>query len=256
MAQLEDNNALLIYRVGPVLCCAPTLPIVTIISPPHLTHPPGTNSSHPGIFKHGNMLVNVVDVRVQFGVKESDWSKPGRIVITLLNNRYYGFHIDQVIDVIHIPGSGWGQLSPQLSGGVFTRSLTLDSAPDTPGTPNTSNSKKGEKIHLYAEFEKLQNIRVAGFLKPYIEHLQLQEEKCATDKSDNEPAKGTHKSKQASQLEIEALKSQTKINPPKVNTEIDEKINSATDHPVNVKQHTADSTDERPNQTKQSLQQR
>ncbi|MDH5573139.1 MAG: LysM peptidoglycan-binding domain-containing protein, partial [Gammaproteobacteria bacterium] len=70
----------------------------------------------------------------------------------------------------------WGQLAPQLSGGVFTRSLTLASG-------SRSGSGKHEKIHLYAEFEKLQHIRMAGFLRPYIEYLQQQENKYDPDEA-------------------------------------------------------------------------
>ncbi|MCW9023253.1 MAG: chemotaxis protein CheW [Gammaproteobacteria bacterium] len=158
MAQLDENNALLIYRVGPVLSCAPTRVVETIISPPALTHPPGTSNAHPGIFKHGSKLVHAIDVRVLFGVEEKDWVKPGRIVIAEFEQRHYGFWVDQIIDVIKQPEKGWGQLSAHLSGGVFTRTLTLDS-----------------KIHLYAEFEKLQQVKQTGFLRPYIEHLEQEQ---------------------------------------------------------------------------------
>ena len=159
MAQLQDNNALLIYRVGPVLCCTPALAVETIITPPSLTHPPGTNQAHPGIFKHGSLLVNAVDARVLFGVEEKDRSSPGRMVISQSQQKYYGFWVDQIIDVIQQPTEGWGTLPAHLSGGVFTRTLTLNS-----------------KIHLYAEFEKLQGVRQYGFLRPYIEHLQQEQE--------------------------------------------------------------------------------
>lgn len=154
MAQLTDNHALLIYRVGPVLCCAPTLCIEALIPPPSLTHPPGRSDSHPGIFRHDGKLVSLIDVRELFGVEEPDRTRPGRIVICHIENRHIGFLVDKVIDVIKTPASGWGQLSASLSGGIFTRSLLLD-----------------EKIHLYCEFEKLTMIRRTGFLKPWIQQL-------------------------------------------------------------------------------------
>jgi len=155
MAQLTDNDALLIYRVGPVLCCAPTRPVETLIQPPSLTHPPGSSDSHPGIFRHDGKLVSLIDVRQLFGIEEQDRTHPGRIIICHLGNQHTGFLVDEVIDVIDTPASGWGQLSPSLSGGVFNRSLLLK-----------------DKIHLYTEFEKLQKVRNHGFLKPWIEQLQ------------------------------------------------------------------------------------
>ncbi len=154
MAQLADNHALLLFRVGPVLCCAPTLCVTTLISPPSLTHPPGSSGSHPGIFRHDGQLVSLIDLRHLFGVEEPDRKQPGRIIICHFADQPRGFLVDEVIDVISTPERGWGQLSPSLSGGVFRRSLLLD-----------------EKIHLYCEFEKLHMIRHAGFLKPWIQQL-------------------------------------------------------------------------------------
>ncbi len=154
MAQLTDNHALLIFRVGSVLCCAPTLCIEALITPPSLTHPPGSSDSHPGIFRHDGKLVSLIEVRQLFGVEKPDRTHPGRIVICYIENRHTGFLVDEVIDVIKTPASGWGQLPSSLSGGIFNRSLLLD-----------------EKIHLYCEFEKLTMIRSTGFLKHWIQQL-------------------------------------------------------------------------------------
>ena len=158
MAQLADNNALLIYRIGPVLCCAPTLPIETLIPPPALTRPPGSSASQPGIFRHDGKLVRLTNLRQLFGVETQDRSQPGQIIICQLNDRYIGLLVDDVIDVITTPANGWGALSASLSGGVFSKSLLLEG-----------------RIHLYTEFEKLLQVRHTGFLKPWIEHLHKKE---------------------------------------------------------------------------------
>jgi len=172
MAQLADNHALLIYRVGPVLCCAPTYPVETLIQPPSLTHPPGSSDSRPGIFRHDGKLVSLIEVRQLFGVEEQDRTRPGRIIICRLKDRHTGFLVDEVIDVIDTPASGWGQLSPSLSGGVFSRSLLINN-----------------KIHLYTEFEKLQKVRNEGFLKAWIEQLQEKPpQKTAITSADRTPA--------------------------------------------------------------------
>ncbi len=155
MAQLAGNHALLLYRVGPVRCCAPALCVTTLIPPPPLTHLPNSSSSEPGIFQHDGKLVSLIDLRHLFGVEEQDRKQPGRIIICQLTDQHLGFLVDEVIDVIETPGQGWGQIPPSLSGGVFSRSLLLD-----------------KKIHLYCEFEKLQTIRSSGLLKPWIQQLQ------------------------------------------------------------------------------------
>ncbi len=169
MAQLADNNALLIYRVGPVLCSAPTLPIDALIPPPSLTRPPGSSESHPGIFRHDGKLVRLTDLRQLFGVEQQNRNQPGRIIVCQLDQHYTGFLVDEVIDVIKTPTSGWGQLSLSLSGGVFSKSLLLE-----------------EKIYLYTEFEKLHQVRNQGFLKPWIEQLQEQKQQQQQEKTHSE----------------------------------------------------------------------
>ncbi len=155
MAQLADNHALLLYRVGPVLCCAPTAPVEGLIPPPPLTRPPGSSSASPGIFRHDGHTVRLLEARELFGVEPDQRQRPGKVILCQFAGRHHGFLVDEIIDVIESPASGWGRLSPSLTGGVFSRSLLLD-----------------ERIHLYTELEKLQELRHYGFLKPWIEQLE------------------------------------------------------------------------------------
>ena len=154
MATLDDHNALLLFRVGPVLCCAPSLPIDAIIAPPSLTHPPGSSTDHPGIFKYGRNIVSVIDLRHRYGVDKSDW-EPGRLVIATLESQHIGFWVDEILDVIEMPTKGWGGLPPLIPKGIFSRTLLLQ-----------------ERIHLYSEFHKLAGLKQSGYLKHYIERLQ------------------------------------------------------------------------------------
>ena len=157
MVSIDDNNALLIYKVGPVYCCAPSYYVDAIIQPPHLTHPPGTDQAQPGIFKYGDHIVSVVDLRHRFGVEQDKWAQPGRLIVTNLNEGSFGFWVDKILDVVTMPSKGWGNLPPHLPRGVFSKTLLLN-----------------EHIHLYSDFHKLNNIQQTGYLKQYIEHLEKQ----------------------------------------------------------------------------------
>lgn len=154
MASIDENTALLLYRVGPVFCASPCQPISSIITPPPLTRPPGSDSAQPGIFKHADAIVRSLDLRYKFGVDESHWAQPGRTVITQLAKHHIGFYVDEILDVISMPRNGWGALPALLPRGVFTRTLTLQ-----------------ERIYLYADFNNLQRIPDSGYLRQYIEHL-------------------------------------------------------------------------------------
>lgn len=155
MVNFQDNNALLIYRVGPVYCCSPTTSVVAIHMPAPLTHPPGTDDGHPGMFKHSSGIVRVSDLRFQFGVKKSDWQHPGRQIITNLDGEHIGFWVDEIIDVIRFPGAGWNDLPAKLPRGVFSRTLLCN-----------------DHIHLFADFNKLNTLQGGAYLREYITSLE------------------------------------------------------------------------------------
>jgi|GEM_PF-1790085 len=157
MASLEDQQALLLYRVGPVLCCAPSLNVLSIIQPVPLTHPPGSDAARPGIFRHSGHVVKAEELRVRFGVEEKD-RRPGRMIIAELDSGPTAFWVDDIIDVVSMPGAGWGQAPPHLPRGIFSRTLLLN-----------------ENIYLYAEFDALQKLHGHGLLKTYIEKLLAEE---------------------------------------------------------------------------------
>ncbi|MCK4865672.1 MAG: chemotaxis protein CheW, partial [Gammaproteobacteria bacterium] len=155
----SKDHSLLTFRVGPVLCCAPSFPVQSIITPPRLTHPPGSHTSQPGIFKHGSHIVKVLDLRQKFGIDAADQSHPGNLIITIFEKESFAFWVDQILDVFNFPSEGWGNLPPAFPRGIFTRTLLLN-----------------KKIHLYSEFEKLATINDLGYLKHYIQHLKEQEQ--------------------------------------------------------------------------------
>ena len=161
MAAVFENNSLLLFRVGPVLCCAPSLPVESIIPPPSLTRPPGSDDAKPGIFRHAGHVISSLDLRYKFGVDKAHWKDPGKVIVTEIEAGRTGFWVDEIMDVIDSPASGWGKLPAHLPRGVFSRTLIMD-----------------KKIFLYAEFEQLFRIPTSGYLREYIEHL-LQEQAAA-----------------------------------------------------------------------------
>lgn len=183
---LEGNpQSLLTFRVGPVLCCAPSLPVRSIITPPKLTHIAGSEPAQPGIFKHGSHIVKVFDLRLKFGVDASEQTHPGNLIVTISEAGNYAFWVDQILDVFGFPAEGWGNLPPAIPRGVFSRTLLLNN-----------------KIHLYTEFEKLANIRDLGYLKHYIQQL-------SEKKPEHAISKDSHKEKTAksiSQVKVDETK--------------------------------------------------
>ena len=142
----NKQQSLLTFRVGSILCCAPSLYVQSIITPPKLTKPPGSSKAYPGIFKHGKHIVKVIDLRQKFGAPEE--SGVGNMIIINFDNQNFAFWVDQIIDVFDFPSIGWSGLPSGIPKDVFTRTLILN-----------------ENIHLYTEFEKLITVGELSYFK-------------------------------------------------------------------------------------------
>lgn len=152
---LHDADAILLYKVGPVHCCSPALPVESVMLPPHLTRTPGTSSDSPGVFKSAHGIVKVADLRVRFGVEEQARGKPGRIVVAEVTEGHAGLWVDEIVDVIQRPQTGWQRVPPHIPARVFSRTLLYE-----------------DEIWLYSEFEQLYHYQQTGYLRQHIEMLE------------------------------------------------------------------------------------
>ena len=177
---IQESNALLLYRVGPVYVCSPTMPVEAVSMPPKLTVPPGASVAEPGVFKSIHGMVRLVDLRVRFGVDKEDMSDPGKIVIVEVEGGHAGFWVDEIEDVISFPTKGWSDVPAYIPRNVFTRTLIEE-----------------HNIRLYADFEQLDKFKSTGYLRKHIEMIKVaakkQQEREFTEVSrthENAPAIG------------------------------------------------------------------
>jgi len=164
---IQESNALLLYKVGPVLVCSPTISVEAVVMPPKLTVPPGASVAEPGVFKSIHGLVRLVDLRVRFGVNEDDFSTPGKIVIVEVEGGHAGFWVDEIEDVISFPSSGWADVPLYIPRNIFSRTLL-----------------QKESIRLYADFEQLDKFKTTGYLKKYIEKIKCENQKNIDDSNE------------------------------------------------------------------------
>ncbi|MCW8934955.1 MAG: LysM peptidoglycan-binding domain-containing protein [Gammaproteobacteria bacterium] len=153
---IQESNALLLYRVGPVFVCSPTMPVEAVTLPPKLTVPPGSSAAEPGVFKSIHGMVRLVDLRVRFGVDEADMNNPGKIVIVEVEGGHAGFWVDEIEDVISFPTKGWSQVPVYIPRNVFSRTLIEE-----------------KNIRLYADFEQLDKFKSTGYLRKHIEMIKV-----------------------------------------------------------------------------------
>lgn len=170
--KLEDANALLLYRVGPVLMCSPTLQVESVVVPPAISRANASSDAEPGMFKSMYGMVRVVDLRVRFGVDASLHKQPGQIIIVEVTGGHAGFWVDEIEDVIAFPQTGWSQAPSHVPGSVFSRALM----------------QEGD-IRLYAEFDRLDSFKASGYLREHIRNLQqAAQQEADTARENKEPA--------------------------------------------------------------------
>ncbi|MDH5444098.1 MAG: chemotaxis protein CheW [Gammaproteobacteria bacterium] len=222
-----DNDqaaiALLLYRVGPVLCCAPADPVQTIIAPQKLTRPPGSNAARPGIFYHANHVVTVSELRHRFGIPEAEREQPGRLVITFLNDVFTAYWVDEIIEVIDIPKEGWGEAPAYLPKGIFSQTLLID-----------------EKIYLYGQFSDFEKLPESDYLSQYFDRLghpsmleqrpDENETESSSDQTQAEKAPQDHKPQDIAQEDIR------KENDTSLQTGSPDTITTSTEDPLHEEQ--------------------
>lgn len=164
MDSAYNSNALLLFRVGPVLCAAPCLAVVGLITPPALTRTPDSDEIQPGMFRHEQRLVRVQDLRVRFGVAPKDRAPAGRLVIAETEGGLFGFRVDEVVDVVAWPDKGWGRLPVLLPQEVFSRTLQWR-----------------DRIYLYGDFDQFGRLQGQDLLQSYLRTLQ-------PERAEREPA--------------------------------------------------------------------
>jgi hypothetical protein len=198
----------------------------SIITPPKLTHPPGSDTSQPGIFKHGSHIVKVLDLRQKFGVDAAEQNQPGNFIITIFEEESFAFWVDQILDVFDFPSEGWGNLPAAIPRGAFSRTLLLN-----------------KKIHLYSEFEKLATINDLGYLEHYIQQLKQQVTEKSTQPNTSQSTHQEHK-----KILSETSTSET-INKPAADIKIDVK----KENPISAIKNTPSNNTKPDTATTQSL---
>ncbi|MBI3563207.1 MAG: chemotaxis protein CheW [Gammaproteobacteria bacterium] len=152
---IPPSQALLLFRVGPIRCCASAAAVVTILPSPPVTRLPGSNT--PGIFTHAGRLVITRDLSCLFGITESSASAAQRVIVTRLPPGQVGFFVDEIIEVREMPRTGFSPLPALIPREIFNQLLVLN-----------------HQLYLHTDFERLAALRGQGYLRRYLRQLHAQ----------------------------------------------------------------------------------
>jgi chemotaxis signal transduction protein len=113
------TDTLLIFRIAGIPFAVPAESVATIVMPPaHLTHPPGSGKSTPGIFEHGGQVHAVIDLHERFGI-ETPRRGSGRLLLQHDPLRHNAFWVDEVVGLVPSEQGQWANLPPYLPRSLF-----------------------------------------------------------------------------------------------------------------------------------------
>lgn len=116
---MNTPDTLLIFRVAGIACAVPAQQVSSILMPPaHLTHPPGSDRSTPGIFHHAEHTYAVLDLHERFGIDEPRRGS-GRLLLQDEGLRHYAFLVDEIVGLVRSEQGRWAGLPPYLPRDIF-----------------------------------------------------------------------------------------------------------------------------------------
>lgn len=152
MRALSEQEPLLIFRVGPVLCCAPVRDVDSIVIPQPLNHFPGQAPDVAGVFQYRSHTVSVHKLHTKFGLPELEDETKGRIIMAYTHHGLIGFWADDIEEITAGYEAHWSKPPGFVDGNIFDKTLLWN-----------------EKLVLHTDFEKLSAMRDAAPLQNWID---------------------------------------------------------------------------------------
>lgn len=154
---MPTAETLLIFRIAGIACAVPAESVGSIVMPPnHLTHPPGSGRSTPGIFHHAEYTYSVIDLNARFGI-DVPRKGSGRLLLQNEGIRHFAFLVDEVVGLVRSEDGQWAKLPPYLPNTVFWSGFLYR-----------------KEIVLCTELSSLRTMHDASPLRLHIETLQQQ----------------------------------------------------------------------------------
>ncbi len=158
MKVLQENESLLVFRVGPVACCAPVYDVEAIVTPPaRLTAMPGQARCIAGIFHHRTETAYVVDVRCKFGLPARGDKGAGRLVMVRTPSGLAGFWVDEIVEVTASEQCQWAEPPRLIPQSVFEKTVLYK-----------------DELVLYTDFARLYAMADAGPFQTWVGQQQRQ----------------------------------------------------------------------------------
>jgi len=98
-----DNDGLVVFRVGDVLCGLGIEHIHEVSRKSDITRVPGAPPEVRGVINLRGQIVTVLDPAAKLGVTAVERSRGRKIVVVQFEDELIGLLVDEVEDIVHVP---------------------------------------------------------------------------------------------------------------------------------------------------------
>ncbi|MDH5377419.1 MAG: chemotaxis protein CheW, partial [Gammaproteobacteria bacterium] len=125
MYAIEQNESILIFRVGAILCSVPVRTVDSIVVTPSFHCLPKQAPSVVGVFRYrDSSTVPAVDLHSKFGLSIDPDNPPPRTIVSNGVHGLCGFMVDEVMEITTLDDENWSQPPKFISDNVFDKTLT------------------------------------------------------------------------------------------------------------------------------------
>ena len=123
---LQDHNALLVFRVGNSNFCTNTSSVVSMIEPPPINKLPLTPPSFAGIIDFYESATPIICLRRYFNEFVDSRQGKGVIIIARNGARFCGYWVDEAVDMISMKNTDFHDRDPVFSDTLVKQFVTND----------------------------------------------------------------------------------------------------------------------------------
>ena len=123
MYALQENQPILIFRVGLIHCCASVGDIDSVVKLPEYHVLPQQSSAVLGVFRHRESTISIIDMYRKFGMPRRGHHDSERVVVAHTRHGDIGFLVDEVLEVTQQDSENWSEPPKFIGGNIFDRTL-------------------------------------------------------------------------------------------------------------------------------------
>lgn len=123
MKAVQEEELLLIFRVGRVMCCVSARDVDSVVNAQDLHIVPNQAETIAGMMQYRGETVSIINVFKKFHFEMPELQTQGRFIMAYTHHGVVGYWVDEVIDITSDYGAHWSDPPIFSDGNIFDKTL-------------------------------------------------------------------------------------------------------------------------------------